>query len=362
MLALRRWRGVLVGMSELHQLPLEGLQICVLRPEKPTFADRLRWKLSESLGTMPRSTIRRLQRERPSLLHAHFGVEAIVAAWPIAKALDLPMLVTLHGYDININREWWEAGHGGPARRDYPKRLLELASHPRVTFIAVSEAIRRRAISYGIPQAKITVQYIGVDTSKFAPGGRSIIERAPRVLFVGRLTEKKGCEYLIRAFAKVEEAVPDARLILVGDGELRDRLQQIVLDLGVSAEFLGALRATGVLRELHLARVLCLPSVTAANGDAEGFGMVLLEAQASGVPVVTSALGGASEGIQEGITGFGFIERDVEGLTAHLIRVLTNDAVANSLSLAGPKFVSKYFSLSQCTAALETLYDEESAR
>ena len=81
------------------------------------------------------------------------------------------MLVTLHGYDININRGWWEAGYGGPAMRNYPKRLLELASHPRVSFIAVSEAIRRRAISYGIPEEKITVRYIGVDTSKFRAGG-----------------------------------------------------------------------------------------------------------------------------------------------------------------------------------------------
>lgn len=106
-LSLRRWRGVLIGMRQLRQLSLTGLDTCVLRPEEPNFMDRLRWKLSKSLGMIPASTTRRLQRERASLLHAHFGVEA-VKAWPIAKALDLPMLVTLHGYDINIDREWWK--------------------------------------------------------------------------------------------------------------------------------------------------------------------------------------------------------------------------------------------------------------
>ena len=219
-------RRVLIGMRQLRQLSLNGLDTCVLRPEEPNFMDRLRWKLSKSLGTIPASTTRRLQRERPSLLHAHFGVEA-VKAWPIAKALDLPMLVTLHGYDINIDREWWEAGQGGDAARNYPIRLLELAKHPRVRFIAVSEAIRRRAISYGIPEGKIALQYIGVDTSQFVPGGLPIVERALRVLFVGRLVEKKGCEYLIRAFAKVQEAVPDARLVVIGDGELREPLRQL---------------------------------------------------------------------------------------------------------------------------------------
>ena len=242
-LALRKWHGVLVGMRELHQLPLDGLEVFLLRPAKSNFSDRLKWKLSKWLGTVPRSTVRRLRKKRPLLLHVHFGSEAITA-WPIARALDLPMLVTLHGYDININREWWEAGHGGQAMRNYPARLLGLANHPRVSFIAVSEAIRRRAISFGIPEGKIEVKYIGVDISKFTPGGRPLIARARRVLFVGRLVEKKGCEFLIRAFANVQEAVPDASLVIVGDGPLRDPLQSLANELKICVQFRGALSSS----------------------------------------------------------------------------------------------------------------------
>jgi glucosyltransferase len=149
-------------------------------------------------------------------------------------------------------------------------------------------------------------------------------------------------------------------LVILGDGPLRDPLRGLAEELGVATEFIGAQPASRVVRELELARVLCLPSVTAHNGDAEGFGLVLLEAQASGVPVVTSALGGVSEGIREGITGFGFRERDVDSLAAHLTRLLINDALAHAFSLAGPPFVSEYFSLSHCTAALEALYDASS--
>jgi glycosyltransferase involved in cell wall biosynthesis len=355
-LSLRSWRGLLVGMRELHELPLDGLTFCTLRPEKPSLANRVQWKVNRLLGLVSRSTIERLNRESPSLLHAHFGIEA-VTAWPLARALGLPMVVTLHGYDINISREWWEAGHAGPAMRHYPLQLLKLATHPRIHFIAVSEAIRRRAIVFGFPENKITVEYIGVDTSKYAPMGAPLLERERRILFVGRLVEKKGCEYLIRAFAKVRKVVPRASLVIIGDGPRGDRLRELAQELEVSVQFRGALSSSEVRHELAFARVLCLPSVTAANGDAEGFGMVLLEAQASGVPVVTSALGGAQEGIREGVTGYAVPERDVELLTARLITVLTNDAVAARLASAGPRFVADNFDLVRCTQKLETAYD-----
>jgi glycosyltransferase involved in cell wall biosynthesis len=294
-------------------------------------------------------------------MHVHFGVDA-VEAWPIAKALSLPMLVTLHGYDITIDRDWWEAGHGGRHMRSYPARLLQLAQQPRVRFIAVSEAINRRAIAFGIPEEKIQVSYIGVDTKQFTPGGRPIIDRERRVLFVGRLVEKKGCDYLINAFVQVQQAIPDASLIVVGDGELRNHLQQTASRMQVRVQFRGALPVGEVKRELQLARVFCLPSVRAANGDAEGFGMVLLEAEASGVPVVTSALGGASEGIEDGVTGFAFKERDATALAARLINLLTDDATATSMALAGPRFVSAKFDLHRCTERLERVYDEAVAR
>lgn len=360
LVALRRWRGVLVGQSELRELPLDGIELRILRAKNRTYSERLRWKLSKYMGTVPQPVIKRLKHEGASLLHAHFGVDAI-EAWPIASALNLPMLVTLWGYDININREWWEAGDGGWSMRSYPARLLQLAQQPRVRFIAITDAIRRRAISYGIPETKIWLCYPGVDTEKFAPSGRPILERERRVLFVGRLVEKKGCEYLIKAFAQVQQTVPDATLVIVGDGALRGELRQLAHRLQVHARFRGALSNADVTRELETARAFCLPSVHAANGDAEGLGIVLLEAEASGVPVVTSAMGGATEGIHDGVTGFAFGERDVDTLASRLITMLTDDAVATSMALAGPRFVSDKFDLYRCAERLELLYDLTSA-
>jgi glycosyltransferase involved in cell wall biosynthesis len=242
--------------------------------------------------------------------------------------------------------------------RNYPTRLLELADQPSVRFIAVSNAIRERAISYGIPEEKISVCYVGVDPAKFDPIGPPVIERERRVLFVGRLVEKKGCEYLIRAFARVRRVISDASLSIIGDGYLRDNLQWLARQLDVPAQFHGALPDAEMIQLLKRTRVFCLPSVHAANGDAEGLPSVLLEAQASGVPVITSAMGGATEGIEHGVTGFKFEAGDVETLAALLIHLLTDDATATAMSVAGPLFISEKFDLFRCTERLESVYDD----
>ena len=105
------------------------------------------------------------------------------------------------------------------------------------------------------------------------------------------------------------------------------------------------------------ARVFCLPSITANNGDAEGFGLVLLEAQACGVPAVTSARGGATEGIKHGATGFSFPERDIQALEAALVRLLTDDSLATSMATQARRHVEENFDIRRCTASLEDLYD-----
>jgi glycosyltransferase involved in cell wall biosynthesis len=359
LISLRRWRAVLVGVDRLRELPLDDIDVQIVRAEKRSLIERVTWKAFQSIGRVPKATVDRLKQQQPSLLHVHFGVDAI-EAWPIAKALNLPMLVSLWGYDINISRHWWEKGQGGWKMRSYPTRLLKLAREPRVRFIAISHAIKQRAIDYGIPEEKLWLCHPGIGWHKFSPGRTPITERKRRVLFVGRLVEKKGCEYLIRAFAQIQKKIPDAALIIVGDGPLRNQLLNLAEQLNIRAEFRGARPSTEVIQQLNSARVFCLPSVRATNGDAEGFGVVLLEAQAAGVPVVTSAIGGAKEGVQDGVTGFAFDERDIEALAGRLVTLLEDDAVATRMALAGPRFVRNEFDLDRCAEKLESFYDAAS--
>jgi glycosyltransferase involved in cell wall biosynthesis len=355
-LALTGWRAVLIGRKRLNQLSLNDLDVRLVGPRSLALHDRLLWKAHRVLGTVPSHVRRLLSAEHPSLIHAHFGVDAL-DAWPLAKTLNLPMLVTLHGYDINIRSEWWEAGNAGTRLRSYPRQLLRLALQPQVSFIAVSEALRQRAIGFGIPAEKTALSYIGIDPTKYNVGRVPLARRSPQVLFVGRLVEKKGCQYLVEAMSAVQKEVPTAELVVVGDGPLRQDLELLAAKNGTRTLFRGAQTTAEVKRELDASRVLCLPSITASNGDAEGFGLVLLEAQASGVPVVTSALGGATEGIRDGVTGVSFAEGDVDALARILSRLLKNDTILVQMSECGPDFVATKFDLAKCARRLEFLYD-----
>ncbi|HEX5422879.1 MAG TPA: glycosyltransferase [Candidatus Acidoferrales bacterium] len=353
--AYQEWHPILVGRKILDQLSLDGVEVHLLSENKEALSARVFAKLGRYFGYCPESKV--LGRSNASLLHAHFGPDAVEAE-ALAQVLNIPLIVTFHGYDINIHREWWENGRGGPNMKRYPNRLLKLARAPNTHFIAVSEALRERAIAYGIPASKLKTFYIGIDAEKFRPGPIPYQARPARILFVGRLVEKKGCEYLVRAMPLVRSRVPEAHLHVIGEGPLRSRLEQLSCQLGIGARFLGSLSAEAVKAELDNARVLCLPSVHAANGDAEGFGLVLLEAQAAGVPVVTSAFGGAEEGIWQGITGFRFEEADISGMAARLIEILSDPRMSLRMGMMGRRFVAERFDIRQCTSRLEKFYNE----
>jgi glycosyltransferase involved in cell wall biosynthesis len=358
---LRHWQPVLVGYDRVKNgLDLGGLEVKIIDGVAIKAIGRYALRLRQMLGRAHRPTVDTLRAIDAHLVHVHFGTDA-TDIWPSVKAVGLPMVVTLHGYDINIHRQWWESGHGGIHRRLYPRRLLNMAQEPAVHFIAVSHAIKLRAIEYGIPESKITVCYIGVDTERFKLRGLPLDQRRKRILFVGRMVEKKAPLLLIRAFSEVVKQVPDAELVVIGDGPLLKDAQQMAQDLGLPVEFFGAQNSDVVLTELNQARVLCLPSVTAENGDAEGFGLVVLEAQASGVPVVTSARGGASEGVLDRCTGYIFEERDLYSMVQGLLGLVGTGADLVAASSAAVRYVQDHFDVRDCSASLEQIFDRLSA-
>lgn len=354
--ALRDWQAVLVGFRHVPGgLSLDGVP-CRLLPDGGSIMFRLRAMLDLPVPEL----VSALTQLRVSLIHVHFGLDA-VDIWPSVRTTGLPMLVTLHGYDIHTRREWWEAGKGGVFRRSYPRRLLQMAREPSVRFIAVSSALRQSAIEFGIPPERIAVSYIGVDTERFKPDGLPIAQRRPRILFVGRMVEKKAPLLMIRAFSIVREKVGGAELVMIGDGRLLNKARQLANDLQVPVQFLGARTPQEVIEQLHQARVFCLPSVTARSGDAEGFGLVLLEAQACGVPVVTSARGGASEGLLPDRTGHAIPEGDVAQLAVRLIQWLTSDVQAEAASTAASRFARDEFDIRRCATQLERIYESSTS-
>ena len=171
------------------------------------------------------------------------------------------------------------------------------------------------------------------------------------------MVEKKAPLLMVRTFAEVRKRLPDAELVMIGEGPLLNDAKELAGALTVPVEFLGARNPEEVLAELHQARVFCLPSVTASNGDAEGFGIVLLEAQACGVPVVTSARGGATEGIIDGRTGYRFPEGDEGELANLLYRALADERANAAMGAEASEFVRRSFDIRVCTRKLEEIYD-----
>ena len=350
--ALKSWTPILIGRENVEGgLATPGIQRVIV----PESGGRLIRTLRFWMGRPDPALVGQLKQLNCTLAHVHFGIDA-TDFWPSIKAAGLPMVVTLHGADINIYRWWWELGHSGLRRRIYPRRLLAMARDPAVSFIAVSEAIKLRAIEYGIPQEKITVSYIGVDTDRFQPGNTPIEERAKRILFVGRMVEKKAPLLLIRAFADVKKQFPEAELVMIGTGPLLNEAKQLARDLQLQIEFLGAKNSSSVKSELDKVQLLCLPSVTAANGDAEGFGIVLLEAQSCGIPVISSALGGSEEGILDGVTGHKFPENSAQELTSLILKTLGNIEKLRFMSNASTTHMRKNFKISDKAKHLESIF------
>lgn len=354
-LALRRWRAFLVGEREISALPLLGLKVASMYEGAPKKWQRALGMIRRELDWVPGKLTELVQMQGANLIHAHFGFDG-VEAWPIAQKLDIPLLVTLHGADITTHMNWFREGKAGRRWRSYPSRLERLAKARRVSFVAISENIRAAAIDAGLPSDRIFVNRIGIEPGNFVITGAPIAARPPIILFLGRLVEKKGVAYLLEAFQIIRQRVPEAELVIAGDGPERTKLSERAKTIG-NVRFVGAYSGEQARDLLTKARVLCLPSITAESGDAEGLPLVTLEAQASGVPVVTSARGGATEGIQDGLTGFSFAERDVAGMVKHLMMLLTDSALAERFSLAAPKFVNQCHNLHICTEGLETLYD-----
>ncbi len=352
--SLTEWEYTFLGRELCDDLPIDKTKVRLFPSAGKGFFNKLASLFSQSVKKQTEQFIESLRAEAFDVFHVHFATDAVNVAY-IAEALNIPMVVTLHGFDINTYKEFWESGSKGDKKKQYPQRLLALAQRPNIYFIAVSEAIKQRAIEFGIPEHLITVKYIGIDLSKFKAPNYNL--ESQNILFVGRMVEKKGAQVLIKAFAKVHANMPSARLTMVGDGEQLLSNQQLAKELSVPVEFVGAKSSDEVVAYLNNSRVFCLPSITAASGDAEGMGMVILEAQACGVPVVTSARGGATEGIVHGETGFAFAEGDVDALSEYLMRVLKDNELACAMSKAGIKLMAERFDIKACTQALEAYYE-----
>ena len=265
----------------------------------------------------------------PGALLATWSYPDVVAAARLAREHGLPLVAKVHGTDVN---DYFRM----PRRR----ALIVDALMRAQAVVAVSAALAERIREAGIRPERIHTIPNGVDTARFAPRDRSaaratlgLAPNAPLVLFVGNLKPVKAIDTLIRAFAVVARARADAALVIAGSGPLDGPLRALARQLGLGGvvRFTGGQSPEAIATWMNAADVLCLPSLS------EGMPNVVLEAGASGLPVVATRVGGIPEIVREGVTGLLVAPSDpaalAEALASALSRAWAPQAVR---AAAGP--------------------------
>jgi glycosyltransferase involved in cell wall biosynthesis len=292
-----------------------------------------------------------IQQLNPVLIHAQFGLSGALAL-PLARSLKIPLLVHFRGADATTTVAS-QARYTSLNHWVYFRRRETLKREARL-FITVSKFIREKLLEQGFPADRVITHYNGVDITQFCPDLQ--IPREPVVLFVGRLVEKKGCEYLIQAMEKVQAEQPEVELIMIGDGPLRASLEAAAVHRLHRYQFLGTQPAAAVKSWMNRARLLIAPSITSSQGDSEGLPNVVVEAQAMGLPVISTLHAGIPEAVIHEETGFLVAERDAQGLAEYSLRLLRDSSLWQYFSTKGQEHMQLHFNRAKQTQALEKLY------
>lgn len=288
--------------------------------------------------------IRAIARETPTLVHAHFFNDGIDAV-KIGARLDLPVITTVHGHDITKHEN-------AQVEDSISRRFFEQVDG----VIAVSDFIAEQALARGCPENKLLQHYIGIDLERFNQPKKETDQ--PLLLFVGRLVEKKGCTYLLQAMERLKARFPELKLSVIGAGDLAATLQQEAAERQLDVVFAGTASAAEIREQLARSWIFVAPSITAQSGDAEGLGMVFLEAQALRTPIVSFRSGGLVEAVEDGVSALLSEEKDVAGLAENIATLLENSKLRHNMGLAGRKRVEEQFNLRKQCAKLETIYDK----
>lgn len=297
---------------------------------------------------------REVERRAPDVLHFHYLVDARFFL-AMKKRLDVPSVVSAYGYDVSH----FPRSFGGLGTR-YLKPLFDEID----CFLAMSEDMARDLTTLGCPPEKIKVHYYGTDTDRFENPDRVYDDKdVVDVLVVGTLEPKKAQDRVLQALRDWESrssAPRSFRVRLVGDGPLREKLERMTRELGWEdrVTFLGHIphEDPRLVEEYARADVFTLPSVTIA-GDKEGIPGTIVEAMASGLPVVSTYHAGIPAVIEHERTGLLVEEADLEGLGRALGRVIEERALRERLGTKAREVSRERLRLHSRTRDLERIYD-----
>lgn len=328
--------------ANLRGLPFEtfafyGDRLSVRRPFQALYAcsvyiSKILYQLGlKRIGTFPPSFVAWIlcKRYRPNVLIAEFGFHAIrmmdAASWA-----GIPLVVQFHGSDAFARRRTT------PDLLERYRRLFKVAAR----VIVKSHPMRNQLLWFGASPDQLVVSPCGADSSLFygaCPG-----EAPPVFVSVGRFVPKKAPLLTIRAFAEACSSLPAAfarelRLVMVGDGPLLSDSRCLVSDLNLEGQisFLGLCDSVKVAELMRSGRAFLQHSMVAPDGDSEGSPVSIVEAQLSGLPVISTRHAGIPEVVVDGETGYLVHEGDVSGMAAFIARLAEDADLAARLGRSG---------------------------
>ena len=299
------------------------------------------------------SAISQLLRQPIDIMHpGDLYPQGVIARW-MKELFGIPYLAYCHGEDITQS----DCYRYQPIVRNWIYRGAD-------AIVAACEFARENLLRIGVEERRIVKITPGVDSRHFSPRQPSaeLISRyglsgRTVVLTVARLFPRKGHETAIRAVAKLVSHFPNIAYLIVGLGPEKQKLQRLVAELGLNdvVKFTGYIPEKELAEAYNVCDVFLMPNQEDEKGDIEGFGMVFLEANSAGKPVVAGRSGGTADSVIDGITGFRVSSKDVDEIASKLGHLLRNPDLRRRMGQAGLRRARQEFDWNIRAAQLREL-------
>lgn len=288
------------------------------------------------------------RRPRYDIIHCQFGVYGLQGMMlQHIQALTGQLVCSFRGFDVS----------------EYPRRcgqeVYQSLFATDAFALANCEFFRRKVIELGCLEDHIVVHGSGIDCQKFALTPRQFpADGMIRIVTIGRLVEKKGIEYGIRAVAQLIKTYPNVIYQIIGEGELRPHLQQLILelDLGDRIQLLGSRQQAEIIDVLNHSHLFMAPCVTSQTGDQDAPVNTLKEAMAMGLPVVSTWHGGIPELVEDGVSGFLVPERDIDAIADRLSHLINHPEKWSAMGKAGRDQVEAHYDMNTLNDELVKIY------
>ncbi|TRZ77723.1 colanic acid biosynthesis glycosyltransferase WcaL [bacterium] len=319
-------------------------------------------KMSKREGDYFSNVIREIGAQ---LLHVHFGTDA----WyfmKLKKLAKIPMVVSFYGYDAyKFPKMFFGIG----------KILLRKVFKCADAVVVPSEHMKKYLVDLGCSENKINIIPWGVKindqlsmnndqcTTEYDEKSvsKNKADKTVKFISLGRMVEKKGQIYLIKAFKKVLDSGINAELTIIGQGPLKNKLVGAIDKFGISAivKFIDKLSNQEVVQTLMSHNIYVQPSLVSRNGDQEGIPTAIMEACSCQLPIISTNHAGIPEIVQNNVSGILVPERDSEKLAEAMIRLAKDSELCKKFGANGKKIASDKYNVIKQNKKLEELYERE---